>query len=151
VPSHRSREFLVRWVPVLVWMTLIFVASADPESGPRGSRLLGPVIRWFVPDIGPEAFERTVLVARKLVHFGTFGVLAALFWRALAAAHPGRWRGSTAALALAATVAYAISDEIHQAFVPTRVGSPMDVAIDTAGAVFALAGLRCIDRLRSGR
>lgn len=132
-------------------MTLIFIASADPESGPRGSRLLGPLIRWLVPDIGPDAFERTVLIARKLVHFGTFGTLAGLVWRALAAPRPADWNGSPAALALAVTVAYAISDEIHQSFVPTRVGAAMDVAIDTAGAVFVLGCIWMSGRLRRRR
>ena len=35
--------------------------------------------------------------------------------------------------ALAAGIAYAISDEVHQLFVPGRVGSPLDVAIDSVG------------------
>jgi len=132
-------------------MILIFVASADPESGPRGSRLLAPLVRWLVPDIGPDALERVVLVVRKVVHFVTFGILAALLWRALAAAHPGRWRWSTAGLALAGAAAYAVSDEIHQSFVPTRVGSGFDVVIDTLGALCALACIRLAVRLRPGR
>ena len=35
--------------------------------------------------------------------------------------------------ALAAGIAYAISDEVHQHFVPGRVGSPVDVLIDSVG------------------
>ena len=37
------------------------------------------------------------------------------------------------------TVAYAISDEIHQHFVPDRNGTPLDVVIDTAGVLLAIA------------
>jgi VanZ family protein len=33
---------------------------------------------------------------------------------------------------------YAISDELHQAFIPGRNGNPIDVLIDTAGAAFGL-------------
>jgi VanZ family protein len=38
---------------------------------------------------------------------------------------------------------YAVSDEWHQSFVPTRVGTPWDVLIDAAGAALglSLAGL----------
>ena len=32
-------------------------------------------------------------------------------------------------------VLYAVSDEAHQTFVPGRMGSPIDVAIDTLGIV----------------
>ena len=31
--------------------------------------------------------------------------------------------------------AYAVTDEIHQTFVEGRHGAPLDVAIDTAGAL----------------
>jgi VanZ family protein len=34
---------------------------------------------------------------------------------------------------LALGIAYAISDEAHQHFVPGRLGSPLDVAIDAIG------------------
>ena len=129
-------------------MALIFIASADPESGPRGSRLLAPLLRWLMPDITADALEQVVLVVRKFIHFATFGVLAALVWRALAAAHPGRWYWRTAGLALAITAAYAASDEWHQTFVPTRVGSALDVLIDTAGAAFVLGCIHRFGRLR---
>jgi VanZ family protein len=127
-------------------MAFIFVASSDPESGPRGSRLLAPLIRWLVPDISAEALDRTVLLARKGVHFVTFGLLAGLLWRALSAGSRPDLR--TAVLAFGFTVAYAISDEIHQGFVRTRVASVGDVVIDSLGAAFVLAGLVLLRRWR---
>lgn len=129
-------------------MALIFIASADADSGPRGSRILTPVIRWLVPDISAEALGRTVLVARKVVHVVTYAVLAGLLWRALVGRSPGRWEARPAWLALGLTVAYAISDEFHQRFVPPRVGSPWDVVIDTVGAAVMLAGIWRIGRWR---
>jgi len=86
-----------------------------------------------------------------VVHFGTFGVLGGLTWHALAVAHPGRWRWRSAALALLITIAYAISDEFHQSFVPNRTGSPFDVVIDATGAVAVLLGLRWFHSRSSGR
>ena len=44
------------------------------------------------------------------------------------------------ASAVAIAVAYAVTDELHQTFVPGRNGSPVDVAIDAVGALLA-AGL----------
>jgi len=55
-----------------------------------------------------------------------------LLWRALG--------GELWALAL--SIAYAASDEVHQLFVRGRHGSPVDVAIDTVGVLVGLALLR---------
>ena len=40
-------------------------------------------------------------------------------------------------IAFGMTVAYALTDEFHQLFVPGRSGSMIDVLIDSAGAVLA--------------
>ena len=65
------------------------------------------------------------LVLRKLAHATEYAILGALLLRALR--HPN-W-------AVALGIAYAISDEIHQSFVPGRQGSPLDVLIDSAGVI----------------
>lgn len=44
--------------------------------------------------------------------------------------------------ALAIVLAYAISDELHQRFVPGRTGTAIDVLIDLLGATLSLALLR---------
>jgi len=78
------------------------------------------------------------LVGRKLIHFAQNALLAYLWWRAL------RTRMSVRGAALAALVitsAYAATDELHQTFVHGRHGSPVDWAIDTAGATLASARL----------
>ncbi len=74
------------------------------------------------------------LVGRKVVHAGLYGLLCWLWFRALdAQLSSGRATGS----ALAISVLYAATDEYHQSFVAGRVGSFLDVAIDTAGALVA--------------
>ena len=65
------------------------------------------------------------LIGRKLIHAGTYALLFTLWLRAL------RWRAPGWAAAIA--FVYAASDEFHQHFIPERVGSPIDVAIDTVG------------------
>lgn len=132
-------------------MTLIFIASSDPESGPRGSRLLGPLLHWLWPDLAPERFEAIVLAVRKLIHFVTFGFLAALLWRAFAANDPNPPRPDPFWKALGVTFLYAASDEIHQSFVPTRVGTITDVLIDTLGAGTALILIQAARRFHQRR
>jgi VanZ family protein len=94
-----------RWGPVVAWAALIFVLSSIPDLGTG----LGG---WDV-------------VLRKLAHAAEFAILGALLVRALR--RPG-W-------AVALGIAYAVSDELHQSFVPGRQGSALDVALDSVGVV----------------
>lgn len=126
---------------------MIFLASSDPESGPRGSRLLVPLIRWLAPGLPAEEVEEIVFLLRKVAHFVEFAVLSVLLWRALAGRDAGEWRWKTAGLALLWTAVYAASDEFHQMFVPTRLASVKDVLIDTAGGAAALVITSVIHRV----
>ena len=46
-------------------------------------------------------------------------------------------------------LAYAVTDEIHQAFVPGRACAPMDVLIDSAGAATGAALMVAISWMRN--
>jgi VanZ family protein len=61
------------------------------------------------------------------------------------------WLTQVSWLAFAIAIGYAITDEIHQTFVPTRNGSSVDVPIDAVGAAIATAALIGIDRFRKSR
>jgi len=91
------------WLPVVLWAAFIFALSSIPSL----SSGLGS---WD-------------LVLRKAAHATEYAILGALLLRAL-----GR-----DALAFLAGVAYALSDELHQHFVPGRQAAPLDVAIDAIG------------------
>jgi VanZ family protein len=84
------------------------------------------------------------LIGRKVVHAGSYALLCVLWWRPLSRHMPAR-RAILVAFAL--TSAYAVTDEYHQSFVEGRHGTPVDWAIDTAGA--ALAGLWLRSRQRA--
>ncbi len=81
-------------------------------------------------------------LTKKGAHFSEYFVLATLLSRALTARSIG-WR--QLGLAFCVTLAYAISDEFHQRFVPGRTPSPWDVGIDALGAA---AGLTVLMRFR---
>jgi VanZ family protein len=117
-PYNRPMHALERaglWVPVLLWAGLIFVLSS-------------------IPDLA-TGLGTLDLVLRKVGHFLEYAVLGALLFRAV-----GR---EPVALLLGSL--YAATDEIHQAFVPGRLGSPLDWLIDTAGAA---AGVLVLARTR---
>lgn len=78
-------------------------------------------------------------IGRKFVHMAEYALLCALWWRALARLTT---RGRAIAAAAAVSVAYAVSDEVHQSFIEGRHGTPVDVAIDSVGIASAAALLR---------
>jgi VanZ family protein len=102
------------WLPPIALMAVIFFFSAQPDL----TTGLG-----LVEDVG-----------RKLVHAGEYALLCVLWWRALRTVSSERVALPAAVLI---SVAYAVTDEVHQTFVPTRWGSPVDVAIDALGAALA--------------
>lgn len=149
MPDHSV--VLRRWVPVLLWAGLIFWGSTDALSVPHTSRFLKPFLLWIDPRIGAETVASVQVAIRKAGHMCEYAVLAVLVWRASNGADLGRVRPWPAGLAWTTwitVVAYAVSDEFHQSFVPSREGSPRDVAIDAAGAALAVGMVWCVGRLR---
>ena len=114
--AKRSAAIL-RWLPAVAWMAIIFFLSSRPDL-PR------PASDWLD------------FVFKKSAHFFSYALLAILFRHALTG------RAGSARTALILTVLYAISDEFHQSFVPGRSPRATDVLIDLAGALAGLAGLR---------
>ena len=100
---------LSAWLPVVAWAGLIFTLSSIPDLG-----------------TGLGGWD---LVLRKLAHAAEFAVLGLLLVRALRRPLLAFWLGTV----------YAVTDELHQSFIPGRVGSPLDVAIDAAGVAVGVA------------
>jgi VanZ family protein len=112
---------MVLLFPPVVLMAIIFYLSSQPSTAEYPA--------WEV-------------VLRKVGHAGGYALLAFAWWRAFRGLMPAD-RGSMAILAaVAVSVLYAASDEVHQAFVPNRHGTPLDVLIDSLGiaavAIFAV-------------
>ena len=103
IAAMTRSRVLTVWLPVFAWAAVIFAFSSIPHL----STGLGT---WDT-------------VLRKGAHIAEYAILGALIYRAL-----GR-----EALALAAGIAYAATDEFHQHFVVGRHASPVDVAVDAVG------------------
>lgn len=149
-----AKSLLKYWLPLLVWMTVIFSASSDRLSFQHSSRIVAPLVRWLFPHLSDRAVHGVVLAVRKCAHLTEYAVLALLLWRALhqpPAPGVSAWHWSEAGLALGLVALYAASDEVHQAFVPSRQASVWDVLLDTAGAALGLLCLWAIGRLRKRR
>ena len=91
----------------------------------------------MLPGASPEDLLTAHAVVRKLAHLTEYAVLGVLVLRALDV--PGRALGWLIVVSLLCCAGYAALDEFHQTFVPSRTGSPLDVALDTSGAALGLA------------
>lgn len=77
---------------------------------------------------------------RKSAHVIVYATLSALWFRAQRGPRSG-WQPSWALVALLVSVLVAISDEVHQSFVPARTGTAWDVVLDTFAAFLVQAAI----------
>ncbi len=124
-----SRRWLY-WLPAVAVMAAIFLLSS--QSGLRVSE-----------DV---AVDRPFRVTGHLL---AYALLAALLLVAVSGARRPRARDVLIAFGL--TIAYALSDEWHQSFVPDRTGRLDDVLTDAIGALVGLAVGWLVLGLRASR
>jgi VanZ family protein len=140
------KKILIFWLPVLLWMALIFTGSSDAHSSEHSSRFFEPILRWLFPKMSQAHIDDLHLVIRKCGHLTEYAILALLVWRALhrSANNLSTWSWPKVGGTLLVIFLYAASDEFHQSFVPTRTARFSDVLIDTTGAAIALLVLRLL-------
>jgi VanZ family protein len=130
------------WLPVAAMMCITLLFGSDLFSHRRTHELLWTVLSWFGLD-GLRLPRSRLAVGegwlRKSAHFIEYGLLAALWLRALRWPGAVPWRWSWAVVALVGTTLWACVDEAQQAFVAVeRTGSWHDVLLDASGAATAL-------------
>jgi VanZ family protein len=146
-------RFCKYWLPVAIWMGVIFTASTSLGSPRHTSRYIRPFLLWLNPHMSEETIELVHTVIRKSAHVCEYLMLGILVWRvvhldpAFSTAGAGRryW------LAILFCALYASTDEFHQIFVPTRHPAVQDVMLDTCGAGLGLLIVWSIHRLRTAR
>ena len=132
--KHKPIKFVNKWLPVLLWATVIFLFSTEHFAAPQTSQILGPLLHWLFPAITPEQVSSVQFVIRKLAHWFEYLVLAVLLYRALYVESGGRSSVRPAAMTMAFALVWAMMDEFHQSVVPSRTASIVDVMIDGFGA-----------------
>ncbi|MBU0992789.1 MAG: VanZ family protein [Proteobacteria bacterium] len=88
----------------------------------------------------PKAFSND-----KVLHFGGYALLGALFLRALIT-YPIRKKRTLILLSILCASLYGVSDEFHQSFVPSRNADVYDVLADTVGSVLGVAAYYLLNR-----
>ena len=115
---------VLRFVPVVAWMALIFTISHQPTL--------------------PEVPGITASLTSIAGHFSVYFVLAILFWWTLGAFDLSA--SQRLRIAFVAAVIYGFSDEWHQSFISGRDASLMDNLVDSIGAACGLVAVTWLNR-----
>ena len=114
------------WLPVALWLIVIFAFSSVPDLGP--------------PDIG-------LPMSDKLAHLGEYGILGVLLGRARAF---GSRRGRAVVLAALLGLGIGALDETYQRRTPGREVSALDALADSVGVALGTLAWGVFEA-RSGR
>jgi hypothetical protein len=122
-----NASWVIRWIPAVLLMIIIFAFSSVPSEE--------------MPHFGWVDF-----FIKKLGHLTGYAMLSLAFALGL-----GIQKERVTWIAWLLAVAYAITDEFHQSFVPGRNASPVDVGIDALGAFIGLIPIVVYRKFRSAK
>jgi VanZ family protein len=128
---------LATWAPPIAWTAVVLALSSASFSAENTGSVMGTMLAWLLPWLGPSAINFLHGLTRKAAHVTEYAILAALWFRAFARTGIVR-RPAAATLALLIGVLVACTDELHQATLAARTGSARDVMLDTAGVLLAV-------------
>ncbi len=138
------------FTPALLWMILIFYMSSQVGNDSAGmSDMIVSFIQSLIHDITTVEVSINTLsfIIRKSAHVIEYMILTFFFLYAFYKNKYNKYLLYSASL----SVLYAMSDELHQTFIPGRSGTAVDVGIDTIGVVLALLIFLAIKKFYSKR
>lgn len=136
----KRRRHIIAWLAVLLWMGIIFYLSHQPAT--KSSELSSGIVDFVVQTLDKlipikaldlELFHHMI---RKGAHFTAYFILGMLVMFAMEKSTRHSYKSII--LTLVICVGYAISDEVHQLFIPGRSGEVRDVLIDGSGATVGI-------------
>jgi VanZ family protein len=135
---------LTRFIPLLIWMGLIFLFS-----GHKNISLLPLAEKFFDPKDPCFGLKMHLLdlAMKKTAHFLEFFILTVFTFRAVA--NPAKPAGHPYWISFFIALLFAVTDELHQVYTPTRVPGALDVAVDCAGILTALTFIRIWQEFRN--
>lgn len=129
-------RWLKSWWPALLWAVVISAFSTGAFTAEHTSRIIIPILHWFLPGADPETLAMLHGLIRKSAHFVEYFILSLLVLRGIRAGRKEN-RIGWAIVAVGIVAGYAALDEFHQSFVPGRTAAVADVLLDTGGGVAA--------------
>lgn len=130
-----------------VWILIIFMFSAKsaPESMKQSDGIVDYLIRIFVPEYDSLSVQDQIdisdtmtTIVRKGAHMAEYAILSAILYALISKWNLPERRILRAVCAWGGAVLFAVSDELHQLFVPGRSGEFTDILIDGSGALIGV-------------
>ena len=128
-----NQHKLLIMLAVVFWMAIIFKLSAQPGEqsnllSTKVTKVIVSFVQLFRPDVNIVSLNYFI---RKCAHFLAYLMLEIIV---LFAMRRTGLRGRGCVVTLLICIGYAITDELHQAFVPGRTPKLTDILIDSSGA-----------------
>lgn len=144
-----NKKQIIYFVLIIIWMITVFTFSN--ESAEKSSKASGGITEKVVEVITKDNKKITQsqrdtieTLIRKCAHFGLYLIGGFLTVNFISTT---KIQGKSVFIyAILFTFCYAVSDEIHQLFVPGRSGEVRDVLIDTAGACVGVMMSKNVER-----
>ena len=138
--SNDRHHVLKAWIATILWIIVICIESTAYLSAHNTSRFLYPLLH-FLFGMSRQHFEHWHFYMRKGGHVFGYGLLSILLFRAwretLPSIRNARWTFLWSSIAVLGTAVVASLDEWHQSYLPSRTGTPRDVALDTCAGIAA--------------
>jgi VanZ family protein len=111
------KDFFYYWLPVFLYAGLIFYLSSLPT----------------IPSSITQIISQTLIL-----HMIEYAILGILLFRALTNSKNNTLKNNAILLSIMIATIYAMTDELHQYFVPGRICSFLDFSADFIGSLIGL-------------
>ena len=144
--NKRIRK-IIKWILVAIFRLFIFYMSSREGSKSTGdsSAVINFIKVYLGIDLDMISNGNASFIVRKTAHATEYLILFLLIYMAIKEYEDFQRK---ILLSLIITICYAISDEIHQYFVPGRDMRIFDVMIDSIGAIIGVILLKIKNRFK---
>lgn len=130
----KNKRIIMNWILLIAWMILIFVMSNQPaDISNKQSDLFINILSFIGIDLNSTLGSIASFAVRKTAHFTEYFIL---YWLAVLVFKNYVEIKKARIYSLAIVLGYAITDEVHQYFIPGREMAFRDVMIDFSGGLF---------------
>ena len=145
-----NKKKIVNLVLLALWMGLIFyMSSKNGEKSTGQSDLIINTLNTLGVNLSGNFGEFASVIVRKAAHVCEYMILSLLLYNVLK-----DYITITKKImiyTILGVILYAMSDELHQVFVPGRAGRIQDVLIDTIGGIVGLIVVSLINKIKRSR
>ena len=144
-PEEGKLPAAVWWATTLAWTLTIYQFSTVDYGVSLTGWLLQGILSLLSIHVSPATFHWLHFGMRKLAHFSEYAIFALLLYGSFGMGKDFKWVRRRAVICAAIAAGYALTDELHQVFVPGRTASIKDSALDASGAIFGMIALYLFD------